>query len=134
MHQWVMEMAERATETMEVPRRVTIPMVALIAAASSLATYVTNRALDHQQIQESASDINDLKPRMRSVEDDNLKEDLVVASLQTQVGETKGSLEVSRKELGERMQAVEKALAILADQISRISGASTAPLPGDRKK
>lgn len=122
---WVKHMGERAQESFEAPRRITLPMIALIAAVSASATYGANWAFSHQQQEENTVDIKDLKPRVRQLEDDRLKEGALVAYLQTTIGETRGSLETGRKDVGDRLLAVEKQLAALNAQISVVISAAS---------
>lgn len=130
---WVKDMGERAQDTLVAPRKLTIPTIFMIAAVSFAASVGANWAFTRQELTGNTVDLADLKPRVRALEDSKLLQGEHLLTLGAQVGETKGSLETSRKDLGDRMTAVERKLDVLVSQIAGIAGASTAKLPGDKK-
>lgn len=131
---WVKNMGERAQDTLVAPRRLTLPTMFMIAAISFSASVGANWAFTRQELTVNTADLADIKPRVRALEDNKLLLGEHVLTLGAQIGETKGSLETSRKDLGDRMTAVERKLDVLSSLIAGITGASASRLPGDQKK
>lgn len=133
----VTRMAQTTSDTFSAPRRVTLPMVVLIALLAGAMSWATTYALLAKQVNESAEAISrldrDLQPRIRSLEDDNRDQKIILTVLQATTAATAGSLDSSRKDLSDRLSAIQIQLATLTTQVNSIIAASQVRLPGDRK-
>lgn len=132
----VARMAQTTTETFTAPRRVTLPMVMLIALIAGAMSWATTYALLNQQVADTAREVarldKDLQPRVRSLEDDNRDQKIILTVLQATTAATQGSLDGSRKDLNERLSSIQIQLATLATQVNGMLAASGVRLPGEQ--
>jgi len=130
-------MAQTTSDTFSAPRRVTLPMVMLIALLAGAMSWATTYALLAKQVNDSTEAIarldKDLQPRIRSLEDDNRDQKIILTVLQATTAATAGSLDGSRKDLSDRLSAIQIQLATLATQVNGIIAASGVRLPGDQR-
>lgn len=131
---WVNRMADHGRDTFNAPRSITLPTVLLAAIMSAAFAVGGIYVLWNEKIATAASDISELKPRVRSLEDEKLRDQFHISELQERAGNLVGSLETSRKDLGDRLAAVEKELVKLGTIINSVIAASNTPLPGERAK
>lgn len=146
------DLVKRMADTLDVPRRVSLSMVALIAIVSFSAsvggTYAvfSNRLadLDTKQTESLGRDTKqtealgklslDLQPRVRSLEDDNRDQKIILTILQATTAATSGSLESSRKDLSDRLASLQNQVTGFSTKLDLLTSASNIPLPGDRKR
>lgn len=133
----VTRMAQNTSDTFTAPRRVTLPMVVLIALFAGAMSWATTYALLSKQVNENSVALarldKDLQPRIRSLEDDNRDQKIILTVLQSTTSATAGSLDASRKDLSDRLSAIQIQLATLTTQVNGMIAASQVRLPGDRK-
>ena len=138
------DLVKRMADTLEMPRRVSLSMVALIAVVSFSASVGDTYAVfsnkladldlrDAKQTEALGKLGLDLQPRVRSLEDDNRDQKIIIAILQATTASTSGSLESSRKDLSDRLSAIQNQVTAFSTKLDLLTSASNVALPGDRK-